>query len=180
MFGAIVTRCCYALAQHPAHDVTVDSLRVGGVLESRLVRKGNLVQPLENVEALSLAAVKPLRCVVVRVHEARDEELPTRHVCDGTPGPEVERGELGGDLVREDASFERGYLARGVDDEQRILEDGQTVEGGGVDDDAVEGVRSVRCSHLARLLPISCHLLKMCILTCSLSIPLQSNPTDEM
>lgn len=110
-------------------------------MEARFVREGNLVEPLEDVKALALSAVQPLRCVVVRVDEARDEQLPVREASDGQVGWEMDGGEDGRDVVDGRAGPEGRDDAAGFDDEEGVLEDGKAGWGCGVDDVAVEGLR---------------------------------------
>lgn len=77
--GAVVGRRRDALTQEPINTAFVGLAGVNGVCKASFVRESDLLEPVEDMEALSTAAHWPLWCVIVGVDEAWNEEIAWRY-----------------------------------------------------------------------------------------------------
>jgi hypothetical protein len=119
----------------------VDTLCMGYIPKARLVGKGDLCQPVEDMHALTEATLSPLRCVVMRINESRDQKLSRGKASYGIRR-EAKRGERLGQLIEREVVPNSGDGAGGVHRDKGILEDLELGRAQRMNDSAVVNERT--------------------------------------
>lgn len=101
--------------------------------------KGNLIKPFEDMEALALAAMKPLRRMVMCINEAGHDELSFFYFSEAELGS-IEGFESFGDFFILHVCFESGDSTTAVDHQQGIFEDGNFLQAFGMNNSAIKGL----------------------------------------